>query len=45
MILSDVTIHLSDETILLLWCLTFCAVGVGLGWVMCLDWQRNRRKK
>jgi hypothetical protein len=45
MIFADVTIYLSDDTVLLLWCLTFLTVGISLGWVMCIDWQRRRRKK
>ena len=43
--LADVTIHLSDDTILFLWCLTYLAVGTALGWTMCIDWQRKRKKK
>jgi hypothetical protein len=45
MMLADVTIHLSDDTILLMWCLSFLAVGMALGWLMCIDWQRKRKNK
>jgi len=45
MIFADVTIYLSDEIVLLLWCLSFLAVGTALGWLMCIDWQRKRKKQ
>jgi len=43
--LADVNIHLSDETILLMWCVTFLIIGFSLGWLMCIDWQKKRKKK